>query len=98
MISAWGMAAETAQEGGEALEKLGHNGFDVILTDLSMPGMDGFELLRRLRDMGDTPPAIVLTAHGGVENAIKTVHELGAYWFLEKPIQASALELLVRRA
>jgi len=70
----------------------------VILTDLNMPGMDGFELLDRLRNLGDSPPAIVLTAYGSMDSAVKTVHELGAFWFLEKPIQASALEALVRRA
>ena len=39
---------------------------------------------------GDMPPAIVLTAYGNIETAVKTVHELGAYWFLEKPIQPGA--------
>ena len=48
--------------------------------------------------MGDAPPAIVITAFGSMDSAVKTVHELGAFWFLEKPIQASALEALVRRA
>ena len=60
---------------------------DVIVTDLNMPGLDGFGLLQKLRDSGDMPPTIVLTAYGNIETAVKTVHELGAYWFLEKPIQ-----------
>src|SRR5437899_2864383 len=98
MVSAWGMLADTASDGVEALEKLEHTPVDVILTDLNMPGMDGFELLEKLRGTGDSPPAIVLTAYGSMESAVKTVHELGAFWFLEKPIQASALEALVRRA
>jgi DNA-binding NtrC family response regulator len=98
MVTAWGMLSETASDGMEALEKLEHTPVDVILTDLNMPGMDGFELLDKLRSMGDSPPAIVLTAYGSMESAVKTVHELGAFWFLEKPIQASALEALVRRA
>jgi DNA-binding NtrC family response regulator len=92
------MVADSASDGAEALEKLEQNAPDVILTDLNMPGMDGFELLERLRNMGDSPPAIVLTAFGSMDSAVKTVHELGAFWFLEKPIQASALEALVRRA
>src|SRR6266446_3799186 len=98
MVTAWGMIADTASDGVEALEKLGQVAVDVILTDLNMPGMDGFELLDKLRNMGDSPPAIVLTAYGSMDSAVKTVHELGAFWFLEKPIQASALEALVRRA
>ena len=42
MVSAWGMTAETASDGNEALEVLSRNGADVILTDLNMPGLDGF--------------------------------------------------------
>src|SRR5437868_3305049 len=98
MVTAWGMLSDTASDGVEALEKLEHSPVDVILTDLNMPGMDGFELLDKLRGMNDSPPAIVLTAYGSMDSAVKTVHELGAFWFLEKPIQASALEALVRRA
>jgi DNA-binding NtrC family response regulator len=98
MVSAWGMTAETAAEGEEALRKLASFPADVILTDLNMPGLDGFGFLERLREAGEMPPAIVLTAYGNMETAVKTVHELGAYWFLEKPIQPGPLEILVRRA
>jgi DNA-binding NtrC family response regulator len=98
MVTAWGMTAETAAEGNEALRKLADFPADVILTDLNMPGLDGFGLLRSLRDSGEMPPTIVLTAYGNMETAVKTVHELGAYWFLEKPIQPAGLEVLIRRA
>src|ERR1039457_3285718 len=56
MVSAWGMTAETASDGNEALEALSRNGADVILTDLNMPGLDGFGFLEKLREMGDMPP------------------------------------------
>src|SRR3954469_4512124 len=98
MVSAWGMTPETAADGGEALLKLNDFAADVVLTDLNMPGMDGFAFLQRLRDSGDMPPTVVLTAFGNVETAVRTVHELGAYWFLEKPIQPGSLEILIRRA
>jgi DNA-binding NtrC family response regulator len=98
MVSAWGMTPETAAEGNEALIKLNSFPADVILTDLNMPGLDGFGFLQRLRDSGEMPPTIVLTAFGNVETAVRTVHELGAYWFLEKPIQPGSLEVLLRRA
>jgi DNA-binding NtrC family response regulator len=98
MVSAWGMQPEMAAEGNEALAKLADFPADVILTDLNMPGLDGFGFLSRLRESGDMPPAIVLTAYGNIETAVKTVHELGAYWFLEKPIQPRTLEVLLRRA
>jgi DNA-binding NtrC family response regulator len=98
MVSAWGMTPETAADGGEALVKLNNFAADVILTDLNMPGMDGFAFLQRLRDSGEMPPTIVLTAFGNVETAVKTVHELGAYWYMEKPIQPATLDVLIRRA
>ena len=63
-----------------------------------MPRMDGFELLKRLGAQGNVPPAIVLTAFGNIETAIQTMHDLGAFWFLEKPIQPSALKVLLERA
>ncbi|MBV8904597.1 MAG: sigma-54-dependent Fis family transcriptional regulator [Acidobacteriia bacterium] len=98
MISAWGMTPETAAEGNEALLKLNTFAADVIITDLNMPGLDGFGFLQRLRDSGEMPPTIVLTAFGNIETAVRTVHELGAYWFLEKPLQPATLEVLLRRA
>ena len=98
MVSAWGMTPETAGDGNEALEKLATFSADVILTDLNMPGLDGFGFLQRLQESGEMPPTIVLTAYGNIETAVKTVHELGAYWFLEKPIQPGSLEVLIRRA
>ena len=98
MVAAWGMIPETAADGNEALARLAGFPADVILTDLNMPNLDGFGFLERLRDSGDMPPTIVLTAFGNMETAVRTVHELGAYWFLEKPIQPRSLEVLIRRA
>jgi DNA-binding NtrC family response regulator len=98
MVSAWGMTAETAEDGNDALAKLNTFQADVIITDLNMPGLDGFGFLQRLREAGEMPPTIVLTAFGNIETAVRTVHELGAYWFLEKPLQAAPLEVLLRRA
>src|SRR5689334_4475893 len=98
MVSAWGMSPATAGDGNDALLKLNEFPADVIITDLNMPGLDGFGFMERLRDSGEMPPTIVLTAYGNVETAVKTVHELGAYWFLEKPIQPASLEVLLRRA
>jgi DNA-binding NtrC family response regulator len=98
LVAEWGMTAETAANGNEALEKLADFAADVILTDLNMPGLDGFGLLERLRDAGEMPPTIVLTAFGSIEKAVQTVHELGAYWFLDKPYQPSVLKVLISRA
>lgn len=98
MISSWGFAAETAYDGQDALDKINNGPIQVLVTDLMMPRMDGFELLKRLGTQGSVPPAIVLTAFGNIETAIATIHDLGAFWFLEKPIQPNALRILLERA
>jgi DNA-binding NtrC family response regulator len=99
LVSAWGMTPETAGDGNEALSKLNDFAADVIVTDLNMPGLDGIGLLKQLRESGEMPPTIVLTAFGNIETAVETVHELDAYWFLEKgSFQMPTLELLIRRA
>ncbi len=98
MVTSWGFAAETAADGQEALDKLGTFAAHVMVTDLMMPRMDGFELLRRLAAQGSGPPAIVVTAFGNIETAIATMHDLGAFWFLEKPIEPRALRVLLDRA
>ena len=98
MVKAWGMQAETATDGSDALEKLENFPADVIVTDLNMPRMDGYELMRSLREEGQAIPVIVVTAFGNVDTAVRTVHEMGAYWFLEKPVQANVMQTLLRRA
>jgi DNA-binding NtrC family response regulator len=98
MIALWGYAVETAADGQEALEMVGSFGPHVIVTDLNMPRMSGQELLERLKAQGGGPPAIVQTAYGSLETALDTIHELGAFWFLEKPVQSQALRLLLERA
>ena len=98
MVSAWGYRAETACDGREALDKLGRFPADVLITDLMMPRMDGMALLQGMREQGMQIPAIVTTAFGNIETAVKTIHDLGAFWFLEKPIQPSVLKVLLERA
>lgn len=98
MITGWGYDARTASDGEDALRQMQLDEPAAIVTDLMMPGMDGAELLRRLREQPNAPPAIMLTAFGSLETAIEMVHELGAFWFLEKPLQPGALKMLLARA
>src|SRR5215210_567233 len=76
MVSSWGFIADTAADGQDALEKLGAGPTQVLVTDLMMPRMDGFELLKRLSSQGSMPPTIVLTAFGNIETAVATMHDL----------------------
>jgi len=98
MITSLGFKAATAGDGREALDAHSENPVDVILTDLMMPGMDGFEFLRAMEARGDRTPTIVLTGFGSIEKAISVVHDLKAFWFLEKPVQPAVLRTLIERA
>jgi DNA-binding NtrC family response regulator len=93
-----GFVTQVAADGLDALEHLNSFNPDVIVSDLVMPRMDGFELLRHLKERGDLTPAIVLTAFGSIEKALSVVHDLKAFWFLEKPVEPRAFEILLERA
>jgi len=98
MISTWGYRTETAEDGQDALEKLSAMPVDVVVTDLMMPNMSGSELLEAMAQQGIRVPTIVATAFGNIETAVTTIHDLGAFWFLEKPIQPTVLRVLLERA
>jgi DNA-binding NtrC family response regulator len=89
---------QVAADGLEALERLTTFNADVIVADLVMPRMDGFELLRHLKEHGDPTPAIVLTGFGSMEKALSAVHDLKAFWFLEKPVEPRTFKILLERA
>ncbi len=98
VISGWDHQVRQAADGHEALDALAGFTPDVLLTDLMMPRLDGFELLTRLRQESRLPPAIVMTAFGSIERAIATIHDLGGFWYLEKPIDTASLKALLERA
>jgi two-component system response regulator FlrC len=87
-----------AKDGKEAAKFLDERGFDLLLTDLKMPGLDGMSLLRKVRAEQPEIEVIVMTAHGNVDNAVEAM-KLGAFEFLQKPISGpDELRLLVARA
>ncbi|MGO9256948.1 MAG: sigma-54-dependent transcriptional regulator [Bryobacteraceae bacterium] len=98
MLSDCAFDTQVAGDGREALERLTAFSADVIVADLVMPRMDGFELLRHLKERGDLTPAIALTGFGSMEKALSAVHDLKAFWFLEKPVEPRAFKILLDRA
>lgn len=97
-LSKLGHAVACASDGLEGLKAFHSHDFDLVITDIRMPGMDGLELLRRIKTVEKSPvDVIVVTAHGDMENAIKAL-KYGAYDYMQKPIDVRELAIAVDRA
>ncbi|MBN1990992.1 MAG: response regulator [Bacteroidales bacterium] len=93
LLSNAGYSVEVAEDGAEALGILTQEQFDLIVLDLLMPGMNGFELLDRLK--GTVPPVIVLSALSDMDS-IKRSLDLGAIDYVAKPFSIQTLLAKVR--
>ena len=82
---------------GAALEALEAREFDLLVTDLKMPGQDGLEVLRRARKHAPELPVILITAHATVPTAVAALRE-GAFDYVQKPFDNDELRALVKRA
>ncbi len=81
----------------EALLQIRQRPFDIILTDLRMPGMDGVELLREMRRLGLDIPVLLMTAHASIQTAVEAM-KLGAFDYIQKPFEADQIGILIERA
>ena len=96
-LQAMGHAAVQAADGVEALGLLAAEPYDLVLSDMRMPGLDGLGLLRNMRERGLETPVVMLTAHGTVESAVEAM-KLGAVDYILRPFEMSTVELAVTRA
>ena len=87
----------TANSAAEALEKMKTEFFDLIVTDLSMPGMDGMELLKKTKEVSPETSVIMMTAYGSTQTAVDAM-KAGAYDYLTKPIQLEDLKKTIQNA
>ena len=87
----------TAADGREALALLAGQKFDLVLSDLDMPQMDGITLLEKLNELEAGLPVIFITGQGTIETAVKAM-KLGAYDYVSKPVNLDRLELLIDKA
>lgn len=92
VLARGGYKVDTAGGAEEALGKTTANKFDLILLDVMMPGMDGFEVCARLRRSGKSAdtPVIMLTALDSLDDIAKA-NEAGAQWFVNKPYDSKYL-------
>jgi len=92
-----GYRAGTAKDAQEALSRLQEGGWDVVLLDIKMPGMDGLELQRRIHALDPEIVVVMITAYAAVETAVEALKQ-GAYDYVSKPIDPDELSHLVRKA
>ncbi len=97
LLASNGFQVTTARDGLTALEHLGNKTFDVVLTDIRMPDMDGLELYRNMRQLGFAMPVVFLTAYGTVESAIEAMRG-GAFDYVSKPFKVDELLATLQRA
>jgi len=92
-----GFVVASSHTAAAALQRLEDQPFDVVVTDLSMPEMDGIELCTRVVANRPDLPVVVLTAFGSLDSAVAAIRA-GAYDFITKPVQVDALAIAVERA
>ncbi|MDH4158366.1 MAG: response regulator [candidate division Zixibacteria bacterium] len=92
-----GYQVESFQTSLQAVEAIRHAKVDLVLTDIKMPAMDGFEILKTVKEIDEEIPVILMTGYASLDSAVEAV-SLGAYDYLMKPVEYTDLSLVVRRA
>ncbi|HSD19541.1 MAG TPA: response regulator, partial [Anaeromyxobacter sp.] len=96
-ILADGYDLETAQDGASALALVATRAYDVVVTDIRMPGADGFELLAAVKARAPTTEVVMMTGYATVADAVRAMKQ-GAFDYLEKPFDPDAAAAVVARA
>jgi len=97
MLQADGYEVGLARDAEEALDKLVGQPFDLVLTDVAMPGMSGIDLLKEVRAKTPDTVVVVITGYGNIEDAV-TCTKLGAYDYLTKPLNDVDVKLAIERS
>jgi EAL domain-containing protein (putative c-di-GMP-specific phosphodiesterase class I) len=97
LLSLRGFTVETASNGAEAIQKVAQGDFDVVISDIAMPEMDGISLLREIRAHDLYVPVILITGEPSVDTAVQAL-EHGALHYLTKPFQLPLLEGMLDKA
>ena len=92
-----GYHAAAAESGESGLDALRKKAFDVVLLDIWLPGIDGLEVLQKIRELDDAPEVIIISGHGTIETAVRAT-KLGAFDFLEKPLSIDKTLILLKNA
>jgi DNA-binding NtrC family response regulator len=97
MLEREGYEVSACEDGKKALRLSSKTAYDVVITDIQLPGMSGIEVLTSLRESDPTIPVIIITGHASQESAIEALN-VGAYYYLLKPVSNEELKQVVRTA
>src|SRR5437764_174193 len=98
MLEGWGYETAVASDGLAGLAAVEEFRPSVVVSDVYMPNLDGFALLREIRELHPDTAVILLTGQGTVEMALRAIQEEGAFHYFEKPLDFKKLQLVVERA
>jgi two-component system, NtrC family, sensor kinase len=96
-LKADGYEVIPALSGAEGLEAFAENRPEIVITDIKMPGMDGIEVLEKIKDLDPNTEVIIITGHGDIDNTIEAL-KYGASDFINKPVRDDALSIALKRA
>jgi DNA-binding NtrC family response regulator len=96
ILSKEGYRVETAANGKEAIDSLKRQRYDLVITDMRMPLMDGFEVLREIKKMDENIGVIMITAYGEVESYLEAMN-MGAFEYINKPVRVNELKRVITK-
>jgi len=96
ILSKEGYRVEVASDGKEAIDRLKKLQFDLVITDMRMPQMDGFEVLREIKKMDTDIGVIMITAFGEVDSYFEAMN-LGAFEYINKPVKVDELKKVISK-
>jgi two-component system response regulator PilR (NtrC family) len=97
MLNKEGYEVTSTTSGEKALELLDNNLYSMVLTDVKMPGVDGFEVLRKTKEVSPDTVVIMITAYGSPEGAVTAIKE-GAYDYITKPFRVEEVKLTIKKS
>lgn len=97
VLSEAGYKVEAVSSGDEAIGKIRQEQFSIVITDLKMPGMNGIEILKKVKAINSDLCVVMITAYPSIESVIEVMRE-GAYDYIVKPFNVDEIKLVIRRA
>jgi len=96
-VKDWGYGVFTSKDGKDAMRRLETEKFDIVITDLMMPVMDGLTLLNKIKELDNDILVIIITGYATIDTAVKAI-EAGAYDYIAKPFRLDELMIVLNNA